>query len=92
MDRYMIEVPHESEKIACARVVKTFLDTGSHYLTHADWGCHDGVHKAWMIVEASDAEEAQWIVPAPMRSEAKVVRLSKFNNEDIDEILRDHDG
>ena len=44
MQRYLIEVPHEPEELACARVIQTFLDTGSHYLTHADWGCEDGVH------------------------------------------------
>ena len=90
MDRYLIEVPHEADVVTCARVVRTFLDTGSHYLTHADWGCKDGDHRAWMIVEASDHEEARWIVPAPMRSIAKVVKLTKFDSEEIDDILSSH--
>ena len=90
MDRYLIEVPHEAGELACARVVRTFLDTGSHYLTQADWGCEDGEHKAWMIVEASDPDEARWIVPAPLRAAAEVVRLNRFDSAHIDEILSRH--
>ena len=90
MDRYLVEVPHEAGELACALVVRTFLDTGSHYLTRADWGCQDGVHKAWMIVAASDREEARSIVPPPLRTAAQVVRLNKFDSAEIDEIVRRH--
>lgn len=40
MARFLIEVPHEPEAVACARAVEIFLRTGSHFLTHADWGVH----------------------------------------------------
>ena len=87
MDRYLIEVPHEEETVACARVVHTFLKTGSHYLTQADWGCKDGDHRALMIVEAADREEARFLVPPPLRSAAKVVRLCKFKLDAVQAIL-----
>jgi hypothetical protein len=90
MDRYLVEVPHEAGELACAQVVRTFLDTGSHYLTQADWGCQDGEHKAWMIVEAADRDEARSIVPPPLRTAARVVRLNKFDSAQIDEIVRRH--
>jgi hypothetical protein len=92
MQRFMIEVAHESEEYACARVIRTFLNTGSHYLTHADWGCEDGDHRAWMIVEAEDREEARQIVPPPFRATARVVLLSRFRREEIDAILHRHRG
>jgi hypothetical protein len=38
MARFLIEVPHAEEKVACARVVEIFLKTGSHFLSRADWG------------------------------------------------------
>jgi hypothetical protein len=41
MARFLIEVPHEEEVVACARVVEIFLKTGSHFVTHTDWGCMD---------------------------------------------------
>jgi hypothetical protein len=36
MARFLIEVPHESDTVACAHAVRVFLETGSHFLTNAD--------------------------------------------------------
>jgi len=44
MEKFLIEVPHEAEALACARAVRILLTTGSHFLTNADFGCSDGVH------------------------------------------------
>jgi len=90
MARFLIEVPHEAELVACARVIEIFLKTGSHFLTHADWGCRDGEHKAWIITEVNSKEEARSILPPALRSQAKIVRLSSFTLEEIGAILRDH--
>jgi len=92
MPRFLIEVPHEEEIVACANVVETFLKTGSHYLTHADWGCKDGVHKAWIIVEVDNKEEAMAILPQVYRHDATIVQLNKFSIEEIEELLRFHKG
>jgi hypothetical protein len=88
--RFFIEVPHEEETVACARAVEIFLKSGSHFLTHADWGCYDGEHKAWLVVEAEDKEEARRILPPLLRMQAKIVALNAFSLEEIDEILRHH--
>ena len=90
MERFFIEVPHEAEKVACARAVQILLSTGSHYLTHADWGCLDGEHKGWIIVEVESKEEARSILPVAYRSKAKIVKLNKFSLKEIDELLRHH--
>ena len=90
MARFLIEAPHEPERIACARVVEIFLKTGSHFLTHADWGCKDGEHKAWIIAEVDSKEEARSILPPALRSEAKIVQLNYFSLGEIDAILRVH--
>jgi hypothetical protein len=90
MARFLIEVPHEAERVACARVIRIFLKTGSHFLTHADWGCKDGEHKAWIVADVDSCEEARSIVPAAMRSQAKVVQLSYFTLREVDAILSDH--
>ena len=76
--------------MACARVVDVFLKSGSHFLSNADWGCKDGVHKAWMVVEADGKAEARSIVPPAFRAQAKIVQLNAFTMEEIDSILRDH--
>jgi hypothetical protein len=90
MPRFMIEVPHEAEAIACARAVKILLQTGSHYLTHADWGCRDGVHKAWIVVEAETKEAARGVLPPAYRRAATVTQLNTFSLAEIDELLRHH--
>ena len=92
MARYLIEVPHESEVQACARVVQVFLATGSHLLTHADWGCMDGVHSAWIIVEVDSKEEARYVLPPAFRAGAKIIGLNKFTMEQIDSIMSRHEG
>ena len=90
MARFLIEVPHESETIACAKAVKLLLTTGSHYLTHADWGCTDGVHKGWIIVDVESKNEALQILPPGLRPLATIIRLNKFGVEEMDELLRHH--
>lgn len=90
MPRFLIEVPHSPETAACARVVKIFLASGSHLLTHADWGCMDGDHRAWMIVDVANKQEALSIVPPAFRGEARVVGLNFFSMDQIDAILKEH--
>ena len=88
--RFLIEVPHEANQVACARVVDVFLKSGSHFLSRADWGCRDGVHKSWMIVEVGNKDEALRILPPVLRTHAKIVGLNTFTVEEIDDILRQH--
>jgi hypothetical protein len=88
--RFLIEVPHEAEQLACARAVQILLGTGSHFLTHADFGCLDGEHKAWIIAEVDSREDARFILPPAYRSQAKIVQLNKFTVEEIDQLLSHH--
>ena len=90
MPKFLIEVPHANEPTACARVVEVFLRTGSHFLTRAEWGCKDGEHKAWIIVEVEGKDDARAIVPPAFRSDAKIVRLNTFNLSEIEGALRQH--
>jgi hypothetical protein len=91
MPRFHIEVPHEPETIACARAAEVFLKSGSHFLARADWGCKDGVHKAWFVVDVANKDEARMIVPVAFRNHAQIVQLNCFTIEEIDELLRYHE-
>jgi len=84
MPRFLIEVQHEDEQQACSRFVQILLATGSHYLTHADWGCMDGEHTAWITIEADSKEQARLVLPPAYRSQAKIVALNKFKVEQVD--------
>jgi len=90
MSRFLIEVPHEEEVVACAHVVEVFLKTGSHFLSKADWGCKDGVHKAWIIVDVPSKDEARAVLPPAYRAQATIVQLNKFTLEEIEDILQHH--
>lgn len=90
MPKYLIEVPHDENEEACARVVECFLDYGSHFAVKADWGCKDGVHKAWITIETDNKEEARAILPPAHRAQATIVELNKFSMAEIEEILEQH--
>lgn len=90
MARFLIEVPHEAKERECALSAKVLLSTGSHYLTHADFGCLDGEHKAWFIIEVDSRQEAQFLVPAAFRHLAKVVQLNKCSLAELEKILEHH--
>ena len=90
MPRFLIEVPHESNQVACAKAVEVFLKTGSHFFTEADWGCRDGEHKAWAIVEVDTRDEALAIVPPGFRTKAKAVQLNAFSIDEIDDFLNQY--
>jgi hypothetical protein len=92
MPRFLIEVPHEAEKIACASAVQLLLQTGSHYLTHADFGCKDGDHRAWIIVDVDNKAEARNTLPPAYRTQARIVGLNKFSLEELDALLKQHRG
>ena len=92
MPRFLIEVPHESGVVSCARANKVLLDSGSHFLTHADFGCPDGVHKAWIVVDVDSKDEARNMLPPAYRRQATIVQLSKFDLNELDDLIKLHEG
>lgn len=74
MDRYLIESPHTAQD--CKMLVQQVYAMG--YLHHFDWGCKDGVHSGWAIIEAESVAQAHLAVPAIVRSKARVIKLCKF--------------
>lgn len=92
MPKFLIEVPHEEEVAACTRAVKLFQETGSHWVTKAEWGCLDGDHRAWMIVDLENKDEAARLLPPLYRSKATIVQLTQFTKEFIDKAMARHGG
>lgn len=93
MEKFLIEVPHDEDKGSCKRAIQVFLRSGSHFVTNADWGCMDGDHKAWLIVEVENKDAAIRILPAAYRRNAKITRLHKFTREEIgepDKLMQHH--
>lgn len=80
MKRFLVISDHTSED--CVRALKEALAIG--YLTHFDWGCKDGVHTGWAILEAEDKAQAILSVPTFLRGQAHVVQLTKFQPEKVE--------
>ena len=78
MPRFLIEVPHDPTPLACTKAVQALLRTGSHFLTHADWGCKDGVHKSWMTMDLDTRHDALNVVPMEFRKDARIIQLNRF--------------
>lgn len=79
MNRYLIISPHTSED--CVKAVKQVEAIGT--ITHYEWGCMDGVHCGWVIIEAENKPEALLVVPTLERPQARVIQLTKFSPEDF---------
>lgn len=90
MNRFLIEAPHEGTAEACDQAIRTFLAAGSHFMTHADWGCSDGEHKAWIVVDVESKDDALHILPLMYRQSAKITKLEKFSINDVDKKLVKH--
>jgi len=84
MDRFLVEIPHDPDEASCKAAYKVFAETGSHYLTHADFGCEDGVHDAWLIIEADDHDEALLVVPPQYRKRARATKLKQYAMTEAD--------
>jgi hypothetical protein len=84
MNRYLIISPHTVEE--CTKTIQHIEAAG--YITHFDWGCKDGEHCGWAIIEAENPKEALLVVPAFDRPKARAVMLTKFGPKDIPTVHR----
>jgi hypothetical protein len=89
MPQYLIEIPHSGNEFECKTVIKLFVESGSHLLANAHWGCKDGIHKAWFIGDFDNKEQALQIVPAYLKRNTIIVELVKFNKEEIAQFSHD---
>lgn len=79
MPSYLVISPHTKEE--CLMVLQDLLATG--YLTHFEWGCKDGDHTGWAMIEAESKAQAMMAVPSVGRGRARVVQLTKFSPDEV---------
>jgi len=70
-------------------VIKLFVESGSHILTNAHWGCKSGVHKSWFISDFNNKEEALQIIPPFLKHAASIIELVKFTKSDMLQFAND---
>lgn len=80
MDRFLVISPHTAGD--CAKALKEIYSVG--YITHFDWGCMDGDHTGWLVLEAENAKQALMVVPTMQRHNARAIKLVKFSPQDVE--------
>lgn len=90
MPTFLIEVPHADNVTECKHVIQVFLESGSHLLSNALWGCKDGIHKSWFIYDFDNKEDALMVVPPFLRPNAHIIELTRFNTADMMEMAKGH--
>jgi hypothetical protein len=83
MPKFLVVSNHTGDD--CIKALQETLAIG--YLTHFEWGCKDGVHTGWAMLEAESKTQAIMSVPTFLRNEAKVILLTQF---DPDKVRRMH--
>ena len=83
MPRFIIQLPHGDDRVACIRAIQAIERHGSHLLTHAEWGCKAGVHCGWAIVDVGNRQEAMQLVPPEARQIAVIVELNQFTKDEM---------
>lgn len=81
MARWLIESPHTAE--GCLQVMDAILIMGTDFVDRFDFGCKDGIHTCWAVVEAESESAARKMVPAFVRSRARIVKVGKFTPQQI---------
>jgi len=80
MKKFLVISHHSGEE--CVKALKETLAIG--WLTHFEWGCKDGVHTGWAILEAEDKNQAMLSIPTFLRGKGQVVRLTSFNPDTVE--------
>ncbi|HLF71707.1 MAG TPA: hypothetical protein VI759_06120 [Dehalococcoidia bacterium] len=81
MARYLVSSEHTEED--CVRALDSVLAISQQLMARFDWGCKDGDHRGWVVVEAQDKNTAKMLLPTFIRDKAQVVALTKFTPEDV---------
>ena len=89
MPHFLIELSHEDEHRACVKALDAIDRYGSHFMTHASWGCAAGVHAGYLIAELPSKDEALLMIPPQFRNEVKIVEVEHFTRDHIQKLITD---
>ena len=89
MPKFLIEVRHADDFEGCVKALDALRSLGSHLVSHADFGCEDGIHCGWLMVEVGDRSEAEQIVPPSLRADSRIIQLRRWAPEEITAMVRE---
>ena len=79
--QYFIESPHTKEE--CLAALDAIAEHGKNALNRWDFGCMEGNHTGYAMVEAQSENEALNQVPDIIRHKARVNKVHRFSTEEI---------
>ena len=88
MPRFLIEIQHADDFEGCVKALDAIVNFGSHLVTNAEFGCEDGEHCGWLIVEVDTRAEALQMIPPQLRDGARIVQLKKWSREEIEAMTK----
>jgi hypothetical protein len=88
MPKFLIELKHADDYKGCVKALDALATHGSHLVSHADFGCADGVHCGWLVVDVGTRGEAELIVPPQLRDGARVIELRRWKPEEISAMVK----
>ncbi len=80
---YLIITPHTPAQ--CLASLDSYAAKDAKLLEKIDWGCADGDHSGYLVVDAANKKAARDLLPAGEQEGAKIVKLNKFTVEQIAE-------
>jgi hypothetical protein len=87
MATFLIESQHQARM--CHWVLRPGIRQGTDGLVEYQWGCRDGIHSGWRIVQADSKFDVQATIPPVLRSQTRIVQLNRFTP---DQLMAFHQG
>ena len=84
MAHFMIEMTHTPDM--CLEALDEMAAKESGLLDQIWWGCMDGNHTGWAVVEACSKQEALDMIPINALEEVTITEVRKLTEEDIREL------
>lgn len=84
MPRYLIASPHAPDE--CLRALEEVLARGQEELACYGWGCADGDHAGYAVVEAGSRAAVEATVPPFLRRATRIVALTTLTPAGVGEL------
>lgn len=81
MSKYLVTSKHEPAE--CLRALDEMLTKGPDILDAFFYGCKDGDHTGYAIVDAMTVGEALSLLPDSLKNTARVSKVGKFTADEV---------
>jgi len=81
MKKFLVISEHTRED--CVKAVQHFKQYHMNFMTHFEWGCKDGDHRAYAFVDAESHDHARMAVPPALRDKSRAVCVVRFTEKDL---------